>query len=325
MRAWGASREAKEVKEVKGSTKGSTKGSRRARLLWSLIPVIGLAFTIALIAQARGFRGKIAAGAPEAPAHQTSAAPAVAPARISAEGRLASYPGAQVDVGTEVRGTLARVLVAEKDPVRKGELLAELRNDDLKAQIVEARARVSEAEADTRLYQADLDRMEALRAHSVASQQSLDGARRNHDAAIARQAVAEAEVVRLEAELAKTRIVSPIDGVLIARIVQPGETVDAGAMLFTIADLSRIRVEAEIDEFDAGRVDVGSPVVITAEGYDGRSWRGAVEEIPDQVIPRRLRPEDPAKPGDTRVLHVKIAVADPAPLKLGQRVEVAIG
>jgi hypothetical protein len=53
-------------------------------------------------------------------------------------------------------------------------------------------------------------------------------------------------------------------------------------------------------------------------------WRGTVEEIPDQVVPRRIRPEDPGRPTDTRILAVKIALAGPTPLKLGQRVEVEI-
>jgi hypothetical protein len=62
-----------------------------------------------------------------------------------------------------------------------------------------------------------------------------------------------------------------------------------------------------------------------AEGYDGASWRGRVEEIPDAVVGRRLKPQDPGKPEDTRVLLVKIALLEPTPLKLGQRVEIRIG
>lgn len=305
--------------------KGRSASGIRSRsfLIKAILPVAGLALTVALIAQAGGLRGKpsarqeagVVAGAPHADETLD---------RVAAEGRIVAYPGAQVDVGTEVKGMLGRVLVEEKQAVRKGQLLAELRNDDLKAQIVEADARVSEAEADTRLYETELARMEALIAQSVESQQSLDNAKRNYDAALARRAVAEAVVRRLEAELAKTRIVSPIDGVLISRDVQPGETVDAGLRLFTVADLTRMRIEAEVDEFDAGHVAVGSSVTITAEGFDGRTWRGVVEEVPDQVVTRKLRPQDPGRPGDTRVLLVKIAIADPAPLRLGQRVEVGI-
>jgi hypothetical protein len=64
-------------------------------------------------------------------------------------------------------------------------------------------------------------------------------------------------------------------------------------------------------------------VQVSAEGFD-REWRGSIEEIPDSVVNRRLKPQDPSKPIDTRVLLVKVAFAEPTPLKLGQRVEVKI-
>jgi RND family efflux transporter MFP subunit len=244
---------------------------------------------------------------------------------VMAEGRIAAYPGAQVVVGTDVRGTLTRVAVEEKQAVRRGDLVAELRADDLKAAVVEARARVEEAAADLKLYELEVGRAERLVAGRVESEASADRARRNREAAYARRETARAEVRRLEAELAKTRITAPIDGVVITKHVHSGETVDAGDPLVEIADLRRVRVEAEVDEFDAGRVSLGAPVAVRAEGFDGRSWRGRVEEIPDAVSARRLKPQDPGRPQDTRVLVVKVAFEEPTPLKLGQRVEVQLG
>jgi HlyD family secretion protein len=125
--------------------------------------------------------------------------------------------------------------------------------------------------------------------------------------------------------LAKTRIVSPIDGVVIARSVEGGQPVESGTPLVTVANLERTRIEAEVDEFDAARIALGAAVVVSAEGFDGRTWRGRVEEIPDAVVARRLKPEDPGRPSDTRVLLVKVAFLEPTPLKLGQRVELEIG
>lgn len=69
---------------------------------------------------------------------------------------------------------------------------------------------------------------------------------------------------------------------------------------------------------------LGSPVTIRAEGVTGVSWKGHVEEIPDEVTARKLKPQDPGKPTDTRVLLVKVAIDEPTPLKLGRRVEVEI-
>jgi multidrug resistance efflux pump len=131
-------------------------------------------------------------------------------------------------------------------------------------------------------------------------------------------------VKRLEATVTKSEVRAPIDGVILNRYAQAGEMADVGTRLVTIGDTNRVRVEAEVDEFDAGRVHVGQAVAITAEGYSGQSWRGTVEEIPDAVADKNLRPQDPGRPTDARVLRVKIRFQEPTPLKLGQRVELEI-
>jgi multidrug resistance efflux pump len=127
---------------------------------------------------------------------------------------------------------------------------------------------------------------------------------------------------RCEALLAKSRIVSPIDGVVLFRHVQPGEMAESGTRVATVADLRRVRIEAEVDEFDVGLIELGACAQISAPAFPGCVWTGTVEEIPDAVVGRKLRPEDPAQLTDTRVLLVKIALVQPTPLKLGQRVEV---
>ena len=300
-----------------------------AALRKSLLPFFALLLTLAVVWQVRGAGsrpllgdlGKAAAAVPEAP---TAGTAGDAADRVVAEGRMVAYPGAEVVVGAELPGTLVRFLVEEKDVVRKGQLLTELRADDYRAELAEARSRVDEADADIRFADVDIARAERLLAEKVGTPEALDRARRNRDAAYARRETALASVRRLEAVLAKTRIVSPLDGVVITRFTNAGEHVEAGASLVTVADLKRTRIEAEVDEFDAGRVTLGAPVTVTAEGYTGQSWKAEVEEVPDAVVPRRLKPQDPGRPSDTRVLRVKIALAEATPLKLGQRVEVAI-
>ncbi|HKD19272.1 MAG TPA: efflux RND transporter periplasmic adaptor subunit [Thermoanaerobaculia bacterium] len=295
----------------------NTSKSFLTRALW---PVLGAGLLAVVVLQAR------AAGIPA----RRTAAPAPAAAstasdhHVAAEGRLVAYPGAEVVVGTDLAGTVVILKVQEKEPVRRGQLLAELRSDDYRASLAEARARVTEADAEIRLAESELERARSLREQAVGSQEALDKAERDIETARARRTTAAATVNRLDAVLAKTRIVSPIDGVVTARWAQPGETLEAGQKIVTVADLSRTRVEAELDEFDSGRVRLGDEVKVTAEGYDRVSWRGRVEEIPDSVVGRRLKPQDPGKPEDTRVLLVKIALLEPTPLKLGQRVEVRI-
>jgi HlyD family secretion protein len=285
-------------------------------VLRGILPIAGVALAAFLVLEARGLRA--GPGVPATAATEDLHG-------VVAEGRLVAYPGAEVEVGTDLSGTLERVLVTEKAQVRKGEPLARIRAEDYRAELAEAQAGVSEADANLRLERQEFARIQGLVARNVDSQQNLDRAQRDLDAAIARRDLAAASVDRLRATLDKTEIISPLDGIVVSRLVDTGETVKEGQQLFTVADLSRLRIEVEVDEFDAGRIHLGDTVTITAEGYNGMTWRGTVEEIPDTVVPRRLRPTDPGRPGDTRVLLVKIALQEAMPLKLGQRVETRIG
>src|ERR1051325_2538023 len=284
------------------------------RLLFPLLALVLLAITVTQVKASRQTK-------PVAPAPATTAA---APASIMAEGRVVTYPGAQVTVGSDVAGTIESIRVQEKDVVRRGDVLAVVRADDTRAALAEARSRVGEADADIRLFQLESERSQRLFREDVGSKQAWEKAERDIDAARARRASAVAEVRRLEAVVAKTVIKAPIDGVVITRDIHPGEAIESGAPVVTIADLKQTRTEAEVDEFDAARVRLGADVAINAEGFDGAKWRGTIEEIPDGVTSRRLKPQDAAKPIDTRVLLVKVALAEATPLKLGQRVEVQI-
>jgi len=287
------------------------------RILW---PLVGLVILIATVAQVRAM---MRSGA-QTPAPSQQRAMSRVP-RISAEGRVVAYPGAEVIVGSDAAGIVERIVVEEKTHVKKGELLAVLRADDTRAAIAQARSRVGEADADIRLYEAEAARMKSLFTQDIGSKEAWQKSERDLEAARARRGSADAEVVRLAATLEKTRVVAPIDGVVIARNVHPGEHIAIGDALVTIADLSKVRIEAEVDEFDSARVALGNEVKVMAEGFDGKSWRGVVEEIPDAVVSRRIKPQDPSKPIDTRVLLVKVALAEATPLKLGQRVEVEVG
>jgi multidrug resistance efflux pump len=242
---------------------------------------------------------------------------------IVAEGRVVAYPGAQLTAGTEVLGTIITMPFGEKGKVHKGDLLVELASDLVRASLREAHHHLSETEVGLRVEQArgGLDR---IRPVVSGKPQPEDARRETLAAALARRDAARAAVDRLDAEVARYRLVAPIDGVVIARHAHPGETVSPAAPLVTIADLTRLRIEAEVDEFDIARVRLGETARITAEGYPGRHWRGEVEEIADAVVARQARPEDPGRPTDTRVLLVKVALHEPCPLKLHQRVEVQI-
>lgn len=280
-----------------------------------LYPTLGLLILIATVAQVSATRPKTLP--------QQATTNATERPRVVAEGRVVTYPGAEVTVGSDVAGTVQRLDVDEKDTVRKGQVLAVIKADDTRAALAVARARVGEAEADIRLFELEVERAKNLWQQDVGSKQAWEKAERDLDAARARRESSSAEVRRLAALVEKTVITAPIDGVVITRSVHAGESVESGDAIVTIANLTKRRVEAEIDEFDAARIHLGAPVRVNAEGYD-RTWKATIEEIPDSVVNRRLNPQDPSKPIDTRVLLVKVAFAEATPLKLGQRVEVRI-
>jgi len=280
-----------------------------------ILPILGIAIVIITVAQVHAMR-RTSNVAPLPPAAQ--------PSRIVAEGRLVTYPGHEVVVGSDANGTIEKLNVNERDVVKKGDVIAIVRADDTRAALTEAKARVAEADADIRLYDLEAQRARKLWQGEVGSKESWEKSERDLDAARARRLSLTAGVQRLEALIAKTVVRAPIDGVIVERNTHPGEMITSGAPIVTIADLSKTRVEAEVDEFDAGRVHNGANATISAEGFDGKEWRGTIEEIPDAVTSRRLKPQDASKPIDTRVLLVKIALNEATPLKLGQRVEVQI-
>ena len=215
-------------------------------------------------------------GSPSAPEPQAD--------RVVAEGRLVTYPGAEVVVATELAGTIVRLPVREKSTVRKGDLIAELGSDELRASRDEAVARVEEADAEARFYEREVERRRVLIARRSASDVELDTNLRGLDVSRARRRAAIAAPDRFDAIIAKTRITSPIDGAVIARFADPGETLGIAAPLVTVADLRRVRVEAEVDEIDFAGI---------ARGGRGdrlrRGLPGADLARPGRGDPRRRR------------------------------------
>ena len=243
--------------------------------------------------------------------------------RVIAEGRIVARPGAEVTLSGEAGGTVLALLSREKAKVRKGDVLVEFRSDDLRFAMAEAEARLAEAVADLSYNQSEYQRKARATTGASQFQSELHAGRRDLEVAEARRKGADLAVGRARWALARAKVTSPIDGVVVATYVEPGEIAAPASRLVTVCDLSRLRIEAEVDEFDVARIAPGDDVVIKAEGYDA-SWRGTVEEVPDRVAARTLLPDDPGRPSDTRVLLVKIGLAQPVPLKLGQQVEVEV-
>jgi HlyD family secretion protein len=253
----------------------------------------------------------------------TTAVARPAPSVVVAEGRLVTYPDAQVTLGAEVAGRLAELRVHEGDAVKEGDVLAIVDVAEQRAALREARARVKEADADVRYLAHERQRSEALLAQNAVARATFDRSEHDAESAERRRTSLMAISARLEAEVTKATITAPFSGTIVTRFVEPGAYVAPGAPIATLGDLSRLRVQAEVGEFDTARVAVGAKATLSAEGYPTH-WRGTIEELPSEVVARQQRPLDPSRPVDTRVLLAKISLDEPLPLRLGQRVEVEI-
>jgi len=285
----------------------------RSSLVLLSLAGIGLALLAGTVMQAQ----------PQGPASPaTTAGPPVA--GVAAEGRVVAYPGAEVTIGADAVGRLLRVNVEEGDLVREGQVLAEIDASDLVASLDEAKARLEEATAERRLAQFNAERKVRLFAEGVLTAFDRDAASRDVEITQARIETAAASIRRLEATIAKTRMIAPISGTVTSRVVNAGQMVDRGDPAFTVADLNRLRIEGEAHEADADRVRIGAEVEIRADGFPGRSFRGRVEEIPGNVTLRRIKPQDPARPTDVRVLALKVAFEGKTPLKLGSTVDLVV-
>lgn len=216
-------------------------------------------------------------------------------ASVTATGTLAALD--TVDVGTEVSGVVDVVSADYNDHVTKGQVLAVVNTDQLRAQIRqnEASRRAAQAAAEQSAATLDEMRPQAVRAESlfkqrVFSQQDLEGARASLARAAAAdansRALVEASAAALDAQrtlLDKAIIRSPISGVVLQREIEPGRTVAASfqtPVLFVIAaDLKRMTLALDIDEADVGQVQAGQSADFTVDAYPDRTFTGVVRSV----------------------------------------------
>lgn len=217
---------------------------------------------------------------------------------VSATGSLA--PTNQIDVGSELSGIVKSVEVDFNDRVKKGQLLAKLDPTRLNAQALQSRASLESSEAQVRQREATaeearaqlarLERASGAGVSLVASEQQLDAQRAtvkraDADVASAKASVtqARAAVDTVDTDLSKTSIFSPIDGVVLTRSIEPGQTVAASftaPVLFTIAeDLTAMKLTVNVDEADVGRVTPGQRATFTVDAYPDRVFDAKLDEV----------------------------------------------
>jgi RND family efflux transporter MFP subunit len=243
--------------------------------------------------------------------------------QLRCEGRVVTYPGDDVQVSAEYGGRLASLPVRELDRVKAGQVLARLDAREQEAALAAARARIRELDEGLRFLELEQQRQKRLVAEGAVGQRAFDDADSKLKLTQAQREAARASAAQLEAVLAKLTLAAPFAGTIVERQAQPGELLAPGGHLVRLANLDRLRVEAEVDEYDLAALREGSAVEVEVEGQPGRI-QGRVEEIPASLSSRRLKAQDPARPSDIRVALVKVALPSGTRLRLGQRVELAI-
>jgi HlyD family secretion protein len=217
---------------------------------------------------------------------------------VTATGNL--EPRNQVDIGSELSGTIRSVNVDVNDTVKAGEVLAVLDTSRLNAQVLQAQSSLASAEArviqgdagfkEARANYARLQKVRELSGNKLPSQQDMDVAesavaRADGEAAAARAAVAQARanLDAVKTDLGKTSIVSPINGVVLVRSVEPGQTVAASLqapILFTLAeDLKKMELHVSVDEADVGSVEVGQAATFTVDAFPNRNFEAKITQV----------------------------------------------
>ncbi|MBL3538137.1 efflux RND transporter periplasmic adaptor subunit [Aminivibrio sp.] len=250
---------------------------------------------------------------------------------VTATGKLGAVT--VVEVGTQVSGTLKEIYADFNQHVKKGELIALIDPDVLRAKLEEvkanlamARASVARAQANVADSDRNLKRNRELWNRQLIARSELDAAETTHLANRASLQEAQARVLQVQASLRQaetnldyTRILSPEDGVVISREVNVGQTVAASLSaptLFTIAkDLSDMQIETSVDEADIARVKEGQEVEFTVDAYGGTTFTGKVRQV-------RI---SPATSDNVVTYPVIISVANPdLKLKPGMTANVSI-
>jgi HlyD family secretion protein len=254
-------------------------------------------------------------------------------ASVDATGTL--QPVDTVEVGTQVTGTIKALNADFNSIVRKGQVIATLDPAVLQSQVEQARATVTRLRADldrskVQVRDADvkLSRASALSQAQLLPQSELETAQVTRDAAQADVKSSEAQLVQAQASLdqsqvnlSHTIITAPVDGIVLSRNVEVGQTVSAGLSaptLFVIArDLGTMQVNASVDEADVGRVQPGQKVTFRVDAYGGEQFTGRVNQVRLQpVVAQNVvsyttvidvpNPEHKLKPGMTATVSIEV-------------------
>lgn len=228
-------------------------------------------------------------------------------------------PISQVDVGTQVSGRVEKIYVDFNSIVKKGDLLAELDQTVLAATLASAQSSMASAKSQLDYQQKNFERYKTLFEKQLVSSSDFESAEYNYQTAKNNYDVSRNSYQTASTNLSYAKIYSPIDGVVLSREVEEGQTVAASfstPTLFTIAnDLTKMRVIANVDEADIGNVEAGQRVSFTVDAYPGTVFDGDVTEVRQsatttnnvvtyEVVINSPNPDLKLKPGLTATVSI---------------------
>ncbi len=210
---------------------------------------------------------------------------AVAPANImnsiTATGTI--EPVTSVTVGTQVSGIVSKLFVDYNSVVKKGQVIAELDKTNLMSQLNTAKTQLATAQSQLNYQTANYKRYKTLFEKGLVAADDFDNAKLSYTQAKEQVVSAKEEVQRAQTNLGYATITSPIDGVVLSKSVEEGQTVAASFStpeLFTIAqDLTNMQVVADVDEADIGDVKEGERVTFTVDAYPDDTFEGKVKQV----------------------------------------------
>lgn len=193
-----------------------------------------------------------------------------------------------IDVGTQVSGIVSKIFVDYNDKVQKGQTIALIDTVTLATNVLEQEANVLKAKAQNIQYEKEFKRYEALLAKNAVSQSEFDQVNAEFLSAQATLKSAQAQLNKARTNLKYATITAPINGIVISRNISVGQTVAANfstPTLFTIAnDLSKMQLQAKIDEADIGYIKTGQDVTFSVDAYPDLKFTGTVVQIRLQPV-----------------------------------------
>lgn len=192
-------------------------------------------------------------------------------------------PITQVEVGTQVSGVVEKIYVDYNSTVKEGQLIAELDKTNLRATYTQSKAAYDNAVSQKNYLETIYKRQKTLYENQVISKSDYDDALYNYETAKGTVTERLSDLQKAKTNLSYADIYSPIDGVVLSRDIDEGQTVAASfstPTLFTIAqDLREMQVEADVDEADIGGVKEGQRVTFTVDAYQGQEFNGTVTQV----------------------------------------------